>query len=318
MPYGNPILAGSTLARVAIKSMDYETGVSGWAIFRSGNAEFNDVVVRGELIVSGPNSSQLHAYVSTVTVDGVSYSVPVIDFDAGVGGFSDPSIYTFTAGNYVYLAMESARRAGQLSSRIMLRSGAIGDASTAILTNADDFYVQSLNGAGTPVGGRLLVGPDATDLGRGWIAGGIILANRPVVNATETVQLTALDRNGATPTYRANRVYRVEVTGSAVTTNVATQPLMRVRKTNTAGQQFGAFRVPCPSSGLDFPASYTVRFRVGASNVAADIVLTLIGAVSPTDVRLSGAATSPSAIDVYDEGDYTGTGNAHASLPVLV
>lgn len=62
MPFGNPILQGSVLARVAIKSEDFVAGVSGWAIFRDGSAEFNNVTVRGEVWVNGPDGSYIRIF----------------------------------------------------------------------------------------------------------------------------------------------------------------------------------------------------------------------------------------------------------------
>jgi len=43
------ILAGVVLTREAIQSEDFVTGVSGWRIAKNGDAEFNDVVMRGDI-----------------------------------------------------------------------------------------------------------------------------------------------------------------------------------------------------------------------------------------------------------------------------
>lgn len=53
MTFNNSILAGTTLVRDAIQSENFQTGVTGWRIERDGDAEFNDVTVRGELEVVG-------------------------------------------------------------------------------------------------------------------------------------------------------------------------------------------------------------------------------------------------------------------------
>lgn len=62
MPFTNPIVAGTTLIRTAIKSPNYVAGVSGWAINKDGSAEFNDVTVRGELLVSDSGGSYVRIY----------------------------------------------------------------------------------------------------------------------------------------------------------------------------------------------------------------------------------------------------------------
>lgn len=48
MAFSNPITGGQgALIRPAIKSPDYDPGVSGWSINRDGSAEFNNLTVRG-------------------------------------------------------------------------------------------------------------------------------------------------------------------------------------------------------------------------------------------------------------------------------
>lgn len=55
MPFNNPIVGGNdTLIRAKIQSENYVPGVDGWRISRNGNAEFNDIIVRGSGIF-GPN-----------------------------------------------------------------------------------------------------------------------------------------------------------------------------------------------------------------------------------------------------------------------
>lgn len=63
MPFANPILAGTTLVREAIRSPNFAAGVSGWSIDKTGAAEFNKATIRGslrvtsfdDLYVSGPS-----------------------------------------------------------------------------------------------------------------------------------------------------------------------------------------------------------------------------------------------------------------------
>lgn len=50
MPFANPVMGGGNLARPVMKSPDYVPGVSGWAIFRNGNAEFNNLSIRGTFL----------------------------------------------------------------------------------------------------------------------------------------------------------------------------------------------------------------------------------------------------------------------------
>lgn len=64
MAFSNPILGGDTLIRNAIQSENYVPGVSGWAIFRDGTAEFNDITARGDItanrvIVTDNNGNEI-------------------------------------------------------------------------------------------------------------------------------------------------------------------------------------------------------------------------------------------------------------------
>lgn len=57
MPFSSPIAGGGgNLIRPVFKSPDFLTGVRGWAIFRDGSAEFNNVAVRGQLTVRNGDS----------------------------------------------------------------------------------------------------------------------------------------------------------------------------------------------------------------------------------------------------------------------
>lgn len=47
MPFTNPIVAGTALVRPAIKSPNYQPGVSGWTVNSDGSAEFTNVTVGG-------------------------------------------------------------------------------------------------------------------------------------------------------------------------------------------------------------------------------------------------------------------------------
>lgn len=54
--FNNPPVGNQgIIARALFRSIDFITGVSGWAIWRNGNAEFNDVVVRGLFALTDGN-----------------------------------------------------------------------------------------------------------------------------------------------------------------------------------------------------------------------------------------------------------------------
>lgn len=63
MPFRNPLVSGTALARSAINSPGYTPGTTGWTINRDGSAEFADVVIRGgELLITDPDGSFVRIY----------------------------------------------------------------------------------------------------------------------------------------------------------------------------------------------------------------------------------------------------------------
>lgn len=63
MSFGNPIVGGQgALVRVQIKSPNYVLNTTGWMIAKDGSAEFNNVVVRGELFVRDADGSYVRIY----------------------------------------------------------------------------------------------------------------------------------------------------------------------------------------------------------------------------------------------------------------
>lgn len=60
MSFTDPIIGGqSKLIRTAIQSPNYSAGVAGWTVNKDGSAEFNNLLVRGELIVVGSNGGYI-------------------------------------------------------------------------------------------------------------------------------------------------------------------------------------------------------------------------------------------------------------------
>jgi hypothetical protein len=59
MGFSDPIVAGEVLIRTAIRSANYQTGVSGWRIAQNGFAEFTGLIIvaGGAIALSGANAS---------------------------------------------------------------------------------------------------------------------------------------------------------------------------------------------------------------------------------------------------------------------
>lgn len=71
MTFNDPVVAGDELIREAIRSADYSPGTSGWRIAADGDAEFNDVTVRGSVHVTDPaTQTSVDIYTDVVSGDG--------------------------------------------------------------------------------------------------------------------------------------------------------------------------------------------------------------------------------------------------------
>lgn len=57
MPFNNAVVGGTNLVREAIKSPNFQAGVSGWIIRKDGTAEFASAIIRGTLI-AGPTTGK--------------------------------------------------------------------------------------------------------------------------------------------------------------------------------------------------------------------------------------------------------------------
>jgi len=103
--FENPVVGGTVLIREDIESQNFVTGISGWEIRADGSAEFNNVVIRGGIVVGGtalyydgtPGPNTLVASISAVAGidpfgngfgEGIcSYDRNLLAFSALQGGF---------------------------------------------------------------------------------------------------------------------------------------------------------------------------------------------------------------------------------------
>lgn len=142
--FNNPIVAASgTLIRLLMKSVNYVAGVAGWQITRDGNAEFNDVTLRGELLVAdatteaeihiwnapgiGPTIELLprmdpgHTRTSGNIVAGSNLGEPILSLTSPTydgGGFATLELQGAYAGNQPTFTM----LAGSLEAELSLRA----------------------------------------------------------------------------------------------------------------------------------------------------------------------------------------------------
>lgn len=85
MGFSGSILGGAgTLVRNFIQSLGFISGSTGWRISKNGNAEFNNVTIRGVILISGPNG--LLGYNGTPTLGNLVLSITTA---AGVDSFGN-------------------------------------------------------------------------------------------------------------------------------------------------------------------------------------------------------------------------------------
>lgn len=112
MEFGNEIVGGSNeLVREAIQSRGFVDGVSGWRVDRAGNAQFNNIVVRGSFSTGvAPNAR--------VSIDNTVEATPSIQFySSGItsGGYVRSYIRS-AAGETTAVGLEMAAGANSLDS----------------------------------------------------------------------------------------------------------------------------------------------------------------------------------------------------------
>jgi hypothetical protein len=347
--WDDPIAAGDgSLIFPAIKSPNYVQGVTGWYIGRTGDAEFNDVTVRGEVDVNGNDNSSIRIFNNggqpTILLQPDDFTDPAVDAanPAIILAVSEDNALASSASLFLqspefsgpgyeaaFIDLEGENWDHSVGARIGMSGTVIMTGALEVLGQAEfnglTSFLAAVDAVSLIVVNALDVGSgtdnitlNGRDIGNGWISGDSIAASNPgVTTATEVIQLTAQDSAGNSALYRANRVWKVTVSGNAITTSTAAaQPLWRLRKTNTAGQVLDVWRTSCSSNGAGYSCSYTTFFRTGANAVTADLVLTLAGVVGQT-ITMSAGATGPGAINVEDVTDQSGN-LATASLATLI
>jgi hypothetical protein len=81
MPFSNSILAGDTLVRNAAQSEGFQTGMQGWRFERSGDAEFNNIIVRGTIQTAVPPARRIE--IKTSPANRISFIPEEVTFNEG-------------------------------------------------------------------------------------------------------------------------------------------------------------------------------------------------------------------------------------------
>lgn len=148
--FENPLTAGTVLVREQIQSQNYTPGSAGWVIKSNGDAEFNDVVIRGGTVVSGlalyydgtPASGNLIMSVSAEAGTDEFGN----DYVAGIGVYGDTNRITVESddGAVAQLRADAPSYVADTPSPGLVLSRASGDAEPASLTEYDDEFDHGL------------------------------------------------------------------------------------------------------------------------------------------------------------------------------
>lgn len=190
VPFTNEILAGDTLARNAMQSEGFQSGVQGWRVERNGDAEFNNLIARGTF-VSGDGTGQ-----------HIEIANNLIEFYTGGPDEAGPGVIEgiYDSGsNFYQVAMRSPDVIGASSAGFYVQADATTGDGIAFV-DSPIFQVNSLDFE--------LIGTNVIDTPESW-------HNLGLVNSWATL-------GGLTPQYRINVAGDVVVRGrvSSGTTGV--------------------------------------------------------------------------------------------------
>lgn len=299
-----PITAGTVLIRSDIRSQNYVAGTSGWIIEADGDAEFNNVNVRGDLLVTGNNNSYIHIYTAAL---GGGVNAALYEYSAGKysdNAYPDPGIGQILAttnvlpDHYGQLTISSPL-SGVAAATIQMHggteeAGAGGTDDTRITVTAEATVFTGLISVGTHVFNNIY----------GYVGDGTVdcvgITNPSAsITTTETVVATS-----NTITFKAGRAYKVTMGCALTFSAVPNRAVSRLRKTGTAGQQLGLCGHPGSNTGTGAASgNWTTVFYVGATDVTCELVWTGIINNGAITVTYNGAGDSPRFMEISDFGE---------------
>lgn len=295
--FANPVVnAAGTLIRTLMKSANFVTGLAGWQITKLGDAEFNQGLFRGSLLV-GPASPAPRFVVGAAIPAPLLALAPNATFDfvllfyhnatdfywEAMGTFF--AVRTFFRGNYDTVngvfVWERVLQAAPGTQDVRFGSAAFNPFNTSVQFQKAD--VAFMSGTGSLSINTENFTFDGVMAPRGLRASVDSVANSAAIGIGETTVLTL-----PATAYFANRAYAFEWRGGMQATAAGAMGV-RVRKTNPAGQQLNVF-------GWQFPAAQTLyfyeknTFKIGAADlINVVLVLTLqAGAGTITHVGAAG------------------------------
>lgn len=119
--FANPILAGDALVRQAMQSENFQSGSQGWRVERDGDAEFQDLVARGDIEATG----------LTVVNGGVEVRIDPTDFNLQLASI----VFDTNSGLQSNIGEVSVRYSGAGTlPQMLLAAPGVGAADQAFIT----------------------------------------------------------------------------------------------------------------------------------------------------------------------------------------
>jgi len=289
----SPIAAGDgSLIYPAIKSPNYVPNTSGWLLDRDGDADLNNVNVRGDLVVDGPGLAEIHIYNSP------GIGAPTVEFmpdsaganpgtinaqEVGGTGFLDisaPAILPRVAGTHISMQTRQTD-----PDKVQIGSSEVGFTTDLEMTDGNINLLGSNK--------RYLV--NGVPNMRRWVNGNSKnTAQTPAAN-TEAVLLTI-----PTFVYKAGMAYEICVAMEFTTSVAPNGPVLRMRAgTTTAGTEIRQTRKPAINTAMH-NGDFVCKFTVGASDINTALVLT--GNSASAGFTFTQLASPICYVDVYEMG----------------
>jgi hypothetical protein len=150
MSFTQPLDALGRLVREFLESEGFVSGVEGWRISRDGNAEFNDVTLRGTWLLSAPDGSVIRGQNGKITLTSATGDVfTIAPYDPLVPANKTPTI--------------TATLASQPGDTAKLYAYDVGDGGVSWRLDASD-HVSAIDGA-TVINNTARIQSSATSFG---------------------------------------------------------------------------------------------------------------------------------------------------------
>lgn len=299
-----PVLAGVVLVRSAIQSVNYVAGVSGWTINQDGSSEFNNVTVRGNVLVSGNNNSYIHLYTTSL---GGGVNAAIYEYSSGKysdNAFPDPDPGELLATTNIVPAHYGQLYISSPLSGVAAASILMAGASEEAAGSGNDDSFMTIHASIASFTGSINAGTHYFTSLYGNVGDGsvdVIGTTGPsaAITTTETVVLTS-----NTTTFRDGRSYRVTMGCALTFSAVPNRAVSRLRKTNAAGAQLGLCGHPGSNTGTGAASgNWSTVFYVSGSDVTCELAWTGIINSGAVSVTYNGAADSPRFMHIEDIGD---------------